>query len=60
MRTVKVELTQGEISALLDAASHMSDDFLDYYSFLGPKRAQKHCDNYSSAMDKLRMKRRRK
>lgn len=55
-KTYPVYLTQGEIRALLDAASQMSDDFEDYYSFMGPKRAKKHSDNYASGMEKLKLK----
>lgn len=47
-------LTQGELKALFDAASQMSDDFEDYYSFMGPKRVKTHVDNYNSAMNKIR------
>jgi hypothetical protein len=54
MRTKKLAFTQGELKALFDAASQMSDDFTDYYSFMGPKRVQKHMDNYNSAMSKLK------
>jgi hypothetical protein len=56
MRTVKMEFTKGELSALFDAASQMSDDFEDYYSFMGPKRVKKHAENYNSAMQKIRDK----
>lgn len=55
-KTYPILLTQGEIRALLDAASQMSDDFTDYYSFMGPKRVQKHTDNYNSGMQKLKLK----
>jgi len=47
-------LTKAELKALFDAASQMSDDFEDYYSFLGPKRVKTHAANYSSAMDKIK------
>ena len=53
MKTIKIEFTKGELQALYDAASHMQDDFIDYYSFMGPKRSQKHAENFSNAMDKI-------
>lgn len=53
-KTYPVHLTQGELRALYDAASQMRDDFEDYYSFLGPKMARKHTENYSNAMSKLK------
>jgi len=55
MKTVKIELTQAELRALFDAASHMSDDFQDYYSFMGPKRVVKHVHAYNSAMQKIKL-----
>jgi hypothetical protein len=55
-KTYPVDLTKAEIRALLDAAAQMSDDFEDYYSFLGPKRVKKHVENYNSGMSKLKNK----
>lgn len=55
-KTYPVYLTKGEMRAILDAASQMSDDFEDYYSFMGPKRVRKHVDNYNSGMNKLKLR----
>lgn len=51
-----IYLTKGEMRAILDAALQMSDDFQDYYSFMGPKRVKNHVDNYNSGMYKLKLK----
>lgn len=55
-KTYPVYLTKGEMSAIIDAASQMADDFEDYYSFMGPKRVKKHVANYDSGMQKLKVK----
>jgi hypothetical protein len=46
--------TPAEASALFDAANQMSDDFRDYYSFMGKKKCEAHANNYASAMEKLK------